>query len=277
VALYPPAIKKLIAPGNTDPRITPRVVILHVAVNESPSLYDYFNGPSGGVESHFYIRRDGTVEQYRDTDWQADANMAANDFAISIETQGMAAGEWTAQQLAAIKALLTWCHTTHGIPLTVPTRWDGSGVGYHILFMQQWAGGPRSCPGPDRVKQFHNVLVPWMAAGPNTAAPQEDDMPLTNADAQTVWTGAAIVKNVTAKNPDTAARVAPSFLLELAAKNSVTTVAQLAGLTAAVKAMAEARPGVDADQLLATVKASVDSGVAAALADLSITLDTKDA
>ena len=28
---------------------------------------------------HFYIRRDGTVEQYRDTAYQADANYQAND------------------------------------------------------------------------------------------------------------------------------------------------------------------------------------------------------
>jgi hypothetical protein len=99
---------------------------------------------------------------------------------------------------------------------------------------------------------------------------------MQQSDVQDIWTGYGVVKNVTAKNPDTAARVAPSFLLELAAKNSVTTVGQLAGLTAAVKALAESKPGVDPAAVLATVKASVDAGVASALADLSITLDTKE-
>ena len=273
MALYPAAVKKLIPPGPNDPPIKARVVILHVAATEAASLHDYFNGPSGGVESHFYIRRDGTVEQYRDTSRQADANVMANDFAISIETQGMAAGEWTPQQLAAIKALLTWCHKVHGIPLVKCPKWDGSGVGYHILFEAQWDQRGAACPGPDRIKQFNSVLVPWMASGATTKpTAQEDDMPTV----QEVWTGTPVVKNVTAKNPDTAPRVAPSFLLELAAKNSMTTVAQLAGLTAAVKALAESKPGVDPAALLATVKSSVDAGVSAALSDLNVTLSTKD-
>ena len=171
MALYPPAVKRLIPLGPNDPPIKPRVVILHVADTEATTLFDYFNGPSGGVESHFYIRRDGTLDQYRDTSRQADANVMANDFAISIETQGRAAGQWTPQQLDAIKALLTWCHKVHGIPLTVPKTWDGSGVGYHILFEAQWDQRGASCPGPDRIKQFQNVLVPWMAG-----TTQEEDM-----------------------------------------------------------------------------------------------------
>lgn len=172
MALYPKAIQKPIKPGPTDPRITPRVLIFHVAVSEAPSLHDYFNGPSGGVESHFYVRRDGTVEQYRDTAWQADANTDANGFALSVETQGMEAGEWTPQQVAALKALTLWCHQTHGIPLTKCATWDGSGVGYHTLFPGRWDKRGASCPGPDRIRQFNNVIVPWLAA----PQPAEDDM-----------------------------------------------------------------------------------------------------
>lgn len=159
----PFALKKLIPPGPTDPRIKARAVILHVAVSEQPSLYSYFNGPSGGVESHFYIRRDGTTECYRDTFWQADANTDANGFAISIETQGMERGEWTPEQLASIKALILWCHQTHGIPLSKVKTWDGSGVGYHTQFPGRWDKRGASCPGPDRIRQFSNVLVPWMS------------------------------------------------------------------------------------------------------------------
>lgn len=178
MALYGPAIKKLIPPpaDGRDPRIKPRVVILHVAVWEQPSLHDYFNGPSGGVESHFYIRRDGTVEQYRDTGWQADANTDANGFAISIETQGMEKGEWTPEQLDAIKALILWCHTTHGIPLQRCPSWDGAGIGYHTLFPGRWDKRGASCPGPDRKLQFNQIITPWLAA----PALEEDDV--LNAD-----------------------------------------------------------------------------------------------
>lgn len=164
MALYSPAIKRLIPPGPNDPRITARVLILHIAVSESASLYDWFNGRSGGVESHFYIRRDGTVEQYRDTAFEADANTDANRFAISIETQGMEHGEWTPEQVAAIKALIDWCHDVHDIPKTVPKSWDGSGVGFHTQFPGRWDKRGASCPGPDRKRQYWDDIVPWLAS-----------------------------------------------------------------------------------------------------------------
>lgn len=59
---YPDAILKLIPPGDNDPRIQPVGVILHVAAMEGPSLHGYFDGPSGGIESHLYVRYDGTIE-----------------------------------------------------------------------------------------------------------------------------------------------------------------------------------------------------------------------
>ncbi len=169
MALYSPAIKRLIPPGPNDPRIKARVLILHIAVSESASLYDWFNGRSGGVESHFYVRRDGTVEQYRDTAFEADANTDANRFAISIETQGMEHGEWTPQQMAAIKALINWCHNVHDIPKTVPKSWDGSGVGFHTQFPGRWDKRGASCPGPDRKRQYWDTLVPWMGSKPGGA------------------------------------------------------------------------------------------------------------
>jgi peptidoglycan hydrolase-like protein with peptidoglycan-binding domain len=173
MALYPKAVKKLIPPGKTDPRITARVLIYHIAVTESDSLYEFFRERSGGVESHFYIRRDGTVEQYRDTDYEADANWHANRFAISIETQGMANGEWTKEQVAALKELTLWVNANHPVPLTEVTKWDGAGVGYHSLFSPEWTGGARSCPGPDRIKQFGEVIVPWLAT--QATAPHTDN------------------------------------------------------------------------------------------------------
>ena len=84
MALYPPAIQKPVPHGAEDPPITPRVVILHIAVSEALSLFGWFTR-SGGIESHFYVRKTGAVEQYRDTDIQADANTDANNFAISID------------------------------------------------------------------------------------------------------------------------------------------------------------------------------------------------
>lgn len=186
MALYPPAVKKLIAPGVNDPRITARAVILHVAATEAGSLFNYFNGPSNGIESHFYVTRTGGVEQYRDTAFQADANRDANAFAISIETQGMAAGEWTPEQLASLRALIRWCHAVHGIPIVRCATWDGSGVGYHSQFTQ-WAGDGRTCPGPDRIRQIPALIASAAASGsPAPTPPATPPGGLTVADINTL-------------------------------------------------------------------------------------------
>lgn len=165
MALYPAAKHLLIAPGSSDPRIKPRVAVLHVDAGGAASLFSYFRYRSGGIESHFHVTWTGVVEQYRDTDWQADANHLANDFGVSIETQGFGGGKWNRRQLAAIKKLLLWLNETHGIPLRKVDRWDGSGVGYHVQFGAPgpWTPVAKSCPGPERIKQYEADLVPWMA------------------------------------------------------------------------------------------------------------------
>ena len=58
---YPKAIVKNIPPGSNDPSITPVGGVLHVRDGLGESLFPYFNGPSGGIESHFYIRFDGQL------------------------------------------------------------------------------------------------------------------------------------------------------------------------------------------------------------------------
>ena len=162
---YPRAIIKNIPPGSNDPAITPRLAILHVDAGNSESLFEYFRDRSGGVESHFFVKKTGEVEQYRSIYFQADANLDANNFAVSIETQGFEAGEWTPAQLASIKRLLVWLRWTAKIPLRPCKAWDGDGVGYHVMFGApgHWTPSAKTCPGPARIKQFNDVLVPWLA------------------------------------------------------------------------------------------------------------------
>jgi hypothetical protein len=165
MAICPFATRKLIPPGENDPRIEARIAILHVDGGDAESLHDYFAERSGGIESHFFVRKDGIVEQYRDTDFEADANYRANGFAVSIETQGLASGAWTRNQVRSIKRLLRWLSRTHGIPLRKVSSSTGSGVGYHVQFGAPgpWTPSAKSCPGPERIAQFEKVLVPWMA------------------------------------------------------------------------------------------------------------------
>lgn len=162
----PFAIDRNIPPGANDPPITPRVAILHVDAGNAASLYEYFGKASGGIESHFYVKRNGLIEQYRSIYREADANYRANPFAVSIETQGYADGTWTAAQIEGINRILVWLHTEAGIPLVKCPKWDGAGVGYHIQFGSpgKWTDKAKSCPGPDRIKQFNNVIVPGLVA-----------------------------------------------------------------------------------------------------------------
>jgi len=176
MAWYPLAIKKVIAPGPNDPPIIAMGAILHVDSGDNKSLFEYFSsGKSDGVESHFFVRKDGAIEQYRDTAYEADANLKANSFMrglqrfgyVSIETQGKDAGEWNDLQLAAIKTLLKWLSETHNFPLRKCRDPQDPGVGYHTMWGAPgpWTPKAKTCPGPDRIRQFNAVLVPWFSEG----------------------------------------------------------------------------------------------------------------
>lgn len=166
------AIHKLIPPGSSDPRLDKVVgLILHVSAGTGDSLHDYFDGPSGGIESHFYIRFDGTIEQYRDTDYEADANYHANSFArdgklcgfISVETEGLGEGKWTDAQLQSIRRLILECSVYHDFPVQVCQGPFSSGIGYHTMWgaPSDWTPVSKSCPGPNRIVQYKEVLTPW--------------------------------------------------------------------------------------------------------------------
>ena len=140
----------------------------------------------GGDYTHQLPDSDALVdtEQYRSVLWQADANYQANDFAVSIETQGFEHGTWNDAQLASIKRLLLWLHNEHGIPLRECEGPFGSGVGYHTMWgaPSAWTPVAKSCPGPDRKVQFSNDIVPWMNGNPTDPRPPEDWIDMATKD-----------------------------------------------------------------------------------------------
>jgi hypothetical protein len=195
MARYPNAHWRPVQGLANDPPITPIGVILHVSGSEATSLHGWFDGPSGGIESHLHIARDGTVEQYRDTQREADANYKGNSWMeggkrlgfLSVETQGVAAGEWTPEQLTEIRRFLAWASRTHGFPLRVAPSYRSPGVGWHVMWgagegTDSWSNARgKVCPGRDRIRQFHTDLIPWMARPVTPASnpgstTQEDDM-----------------------------------------------------------------------------------------------------
>ncbi len=169
----PGIIHKNIKPGSNDPAIVPALAILHVAVSTVLSLFPFFRDRSGGIESHFYVRLDGTIEQYRSVLREADANLGANSYrigsvtfgAVSIETAGLGSGKWNDKQLASIKRILLWLNEKHQVPLKQvfqanPPREKG-GVSFHTKF-RSWSPVAKSCPGPERIKQYNDLIIPWM-------------------------------------------------------------------------------------------------------------------
>lgn len=168
----PGAVQKPIPQTSTDPDIVPVGAVFHVAVSEAESLHDFFSGPSGGVESTGYIRRDGTIEQYRPLTVECDAQFDGNSWIengrrlglTSWETQGMGEGEWTDAQIASIKKIIDFHRDQWGVPSRVCPGPTTAGFGYHALF-DAWNHNHHSCPGPDRIAQFKRVIVPWLKTG----------------------------------------------------------------------------------------------------------------
>lgn len=177
----PGAIAKPITPGANDPGIKPVGVVLHTAVSKSSSLFDFFRTKSGGIESHFYVRSDGTIEQYRSIFVEADAQLDGNSFEldghlcgfVSVETEGLAGDPWTDKQLATIKKIILWVRSQSAFPWQVCPAWNRPGIGYHTMWgsPSHWTPVAKSCPGPVRVQQFRTALVPWIKEQAQPAKP----------------------------------------------------------------------------------------------------------
>jgi hypothetical protein len=163
----------------TEPRIVPRILVFHTMVGYLKSTENYFKTVNGagysGPESHFGVggswdgdALDGVIWQWQGLLNQADAQFdPANNWCTSVETSDGGIWKprtpaWSAKQLTSlIKIGAFWCKAT-GVDPVVAKSFDGRGLGYHQLF-RQWNTDSHNCPGPLRVAQFHDVLVPGIA------------------------------------------------------------------------------------------------------------------
>lgn len=177
MSLCPFAVVRLLPESATQPTIAPRVAILHSAAGRG-SLYGFFRN-SSNLESHFWVSDAGVIEQYVDTNRRADANLHANGFAVSIETESspQATERWTEPQAAAIVRLLDWLCTEH--PNIRRRQCDsptGSGIGWHIMFGTPgpWTPVAKSCPGPARVAQARDEIIPAVAGSQPAPQPPKD-------------------------------------------------------------------------------------------------------
>jgi peptidoglycan hydrolase-like protein with peptidoglycan-binding domain len=165
--------------NQTEPRITPRILVYHTMVGYLKSTENYFKNVNGtgfsGPESHFGVggswdgdALDGQIWQWQGLLWQADAQFdPSNNWCTSVETSDGGiwkpkTPEWSDKQIVSlIKIGAFWCKGT-GIDPVVAKSYDGRGLGYHQLF-REWNTDSHNCPGPLRVAQFYDLIVPGIA------------------------------------------------------------------------------------------------------------------
>lgn len=189
MARMPGVIWDPLPENKTQPLLNPTQVVLHSIAGGVKSALGQFRERSN-LESHFLVDFDGTITQIIDTGRTADAQRHGNVRAISIETASRidAKDPWTPLQLEAIKRIILWAHRTHKVMLRRIPEWTASGVGYHVMWGSPsvWTPIAKSCPGPARIKQFDQVIVPWLrTAGvvvKETA--REEEHPMAGLDAQ---------------------------------------------------------------------------------------------
>jgi hypothetical protein len=173
--------------ATSQPKITPRVVVYHTAVGRLATTERFFRD-STGVESHLMVggpwdgpELDGVIWQWMTLDRQADANLDANAFAISIETSDNAPlrpediKPWSPKQLASLVRLGNWLAERFNIPRRQCPAWDAAGFGWHAMWgaPSHWTpSAGKVCPGPARIAQLKTIVFPAIFAGREL----EDDM-----------------------------------------------------------------------------------------------------
>ena len=155
-------------------------VCLHTAVSSGNSLFSLFNTPGNPV-AHFYLRKDGSLEQYVGTGVRASANLDGNYDMIAIESwdNGGQRETFTDDQMSGVSLLLVWLHNRHSIPmLALPDSKPGrKGVGWHRLGIdgnfppgllsgrvsggEHWSESTgKECPFDGKIKQIHDEILP---------------------------------------------------------------------------------------------------------------------
>lgn len=177
MARYSGAVWRPLPESSAEPIITPTQVILHTAVSAADSLFGYFSRSDVSVESHFYVNQ-SAIEQYQDTQRQADANNDANARAISVETWDNGDPDhtpWTPTQMGLLAELVAWCCRQHAIPARQCPAWDAPGIGWHSMWgaPSRWTPVPgKTCPAGPRIAQMPELIARVQAI----LNPTEDDV-----------------------------------------------------------------------------------------------------
>ena len=190
----PGALHKMLSRNyTTKSRPKTDAIILHIAVSNSDTLAGWFNNPQAGASSHFYARKDGTVEQYLPLEFRSWAGVKSDARAISIETQGGMGADlnagWPPAQIQGILNIINYVRSVYpNIPVRTmqsSKATEAGGIGYHLLGVpstqtqklrgisqtggELWSGAVgKVCPGQARIAQIPGIVKQIGGSAPST-------------------------------------------------------------------------------------------------------------
>ena len=172
-------------------------LVLHVQEGDG-SLYNWFNNPSTKASSHLWLAKDGTMEQYVDTDIQAWAQAAGNPNYLSVETEGFVSEPLTELQLLAMSRLVQWCRAVYDIPMRGPVPHGDKGLTPHCNpdGTPDPAWGNHPCPGTIRLEQMGQIIA---IAKPPPAPPDLTEGDVIDMEQINIAGTEYLVSNVVAK------------------------------------------------------------------------------
>lgn len=147
------------------------------------SPWGFFDHPQR-ASSEFFVYADGRIEQFMDSDVQAEADLEGSDASHSVENEGYGNAPLTPEQVAANAAIFAWLRDTHGVPNQIATDSkigaSSHGLSWHRLGVDgnfpdlpsplagrtQRGGGMhyslargKVCPGDDVVLQIPQIFA----------------------------------------------------------------------------------------------------------------------
>lgn len=154
--------------ANTGGTLTPNLgLVLHHAVANG-SLWNFFNSPSAQVSAHFWVAKDGRIEQYADSDRVTWHGKSLNSRYCGVETEGCTQGPAYAEPMTdamidALARIYAEGMRRHGWANAKANADGQKGLGYHRMAVQT------ACPCDVRLNQRDEILR--RAGGGGAVAP----------------------------------------------------------------------------------------------------------
>ena len=174
--------------SHSGPMDEHRGLVLHVQVGNG-DCYGEFSNPNNQASSTWWIRKDGAIFQYVDSDLAAWTEAAGNFTWDSVETEGIPSEPLTDAQVQSLARIFVWGHQQYGWPLVLTDDPAVGGLGWHGMGGEAW-GGHFGCPGDLRKAQRAAALF-LAALTINPPKPAPAPLPAWETDMQFIATDPA--------------------------------------------------------------------------------------